>query len=249
LVLPKFNFSLIHQNFKELLMKISFLLFCFLMSNLVRSQSATDRSHTDKVIPELQKLWNDMQDAAVNKDRKALESFYADEFIFIHSSGQEDNKLQRINSILSVTDYVRAPMPSFDELYVYGDVAVLRAKGAGRGTTIFVKKMGQWQIAQVQSTAMPPGRKTVTLDPKILRQYVGKYEQAPGVFTMITFENDTLRAKGATRPQIPILPLSDTLFYVKDNVGEFTFYKNDKNEVTHYVLRVNGREIRGTKVE
>ena len=230
-------------------MRTSFLLFCLLLNNLVHGQPATNRSINDKVTAELQKLWNDMQDAAVKKDRKALESFFTDEFIFIHSSGQEDNKQQRINNILSVADYVRAPMPSFDELFVYGDVAVLRAKGASRGTTIFVKKNGRWQIAQVQSTNVPPARKTVTLDPKILQQYVGKYEQAPGVFTLITFENDTLRAKGATRPQIPILPLSDTLFYVKDNVGEFTFYKNDKNEVTHYILRVNGREIKGTKVE
>jgi hypothetical protein len=33
-------------------------------------------------------------------------------------------------------------MPSFDELYVYGNVAVLRAKGMARGTTIYSKRMG-----------------------------------------------------------------------------------------------------------
>ena len=66
---------------------------------------------------------------------------------------------------------------------------------------------------------------------------------------MISFENDTLRAKGANRPQVAILPLSDTVFVVKDNVGEFTFYKDDKGQVTHYILRVNGREIKGAKVE
>jgi len=230
-------------------MRISCLLFCFLLSNLARTQPATDPSQITKVTAELQKLWNDMQDASVNKDRKALERFYADEFIFIHARGQEDNKQQRIGNILSTADYVRAPMPSFEELYVYGDVAVLRAKGATRGTSIFVRKNGQWQLVQVQSTDVPQGRQTVKLDQKILQQYVGKYEQAPGVFTMITFENDTLRAKGANRPQIPILPLSDTLFYVKDNIGEFTFYKDDRGKVTHYILRVNGREIKGTKVE
>ena len=35
-----------------------------------------------------------MQDASVKKDRKVLEKFYADEFVIIHSSGQEDNKQQ-----------------------------------------------------------------------------------------------------------------------------------------------------------
>jgi len=229
-------------------MRFSFFILCVLLNTLAYSQPSTDPNRA-KVKDELEKLWNSMQDAAVKKDRKALESFYAEEFLFIHSSGQEDNKQQRIAAILSVPDYKPAPVPSFDELFIYGDVAVLRAKGALRGTTIYAKKNGQWQVVQVQSTAMPPERKTVKLDSKTIQQYVGKYEQAPGVFTMITFENDTLRAKGANRPQVAILPLSDTVFAVKDNVGEFTFYKNDKDQVTHYILRVSGREIKGTKVE
>lgn len=229
-------------------MRISLLPFMLLINVLSYGQPA-DQSKTAKVKEELQKLWNDMQDASMKKDRKALESFYADEFVFIHSSGQEDNKQRRIANILSVNDYTPAPMPSFDELLVYEDVAVLRVRGVNRGTTIYTKKNGQWRVVQVQSTAIPPERKTVKLDQKILQQYVGKYEQAPGVFTMITFENDTLRAKGMNRPQVAILPLSDTLFYVKDNVGEFTFYKEDKGKVTYYILRANGREIKGTKVE
>jgi len=230
---------------------MKFILFIFLIGIIgrVNGQQTNDQNQKAKTKEELQKLWNDMQDAGVKKDRKALESFYADEFVFIHSSGQEDNKERRINSILSIPDYKPAPMPSFDELLVYENVAVLRAKGIARGTTIYVKKNGHWQVVQVQSTAMPPERKTVALDVKTMQQYVGKYEQAPGVFTMITFENDSLRAKGMNRPQVAILPLSDAVFYVKDNVGEFTFYKDEKGAVTHYILRVSGREIKGTKVE
>jgi hypothetical protein len=87
------------------------------------------------------------------------------------------------------------------------------------------------------------------LDPETLQQYVGRYNQAPGVFTMITFENDTLQAKGANRQQIAILPPSDSVFSVKDNAGEFAFYKDGNNQVTHYILRVPGREINGRKVE
>lgn len=230
-------------------MRISFIIFFVLLNAILYSQSAIDANKTTNVKQELEKLWNNMQDASLKKDRKTLERLYADEFLFIHSSGQEDNKQRRIDAILSVNDYKPAPMPSFDELYVYGDVAVLRAKAANRGTTIYAKKNGVWQVVQIQSTALPPARNTVKLDPKMVQQYVGKYEQAPGVFTLISFENDTLRAKGANRPQVAILPLSETVFAVKDNVGEFTFYKDEKGQVTHYILRVSGREIKGTKVE
>jgi len=230
-------------------MRISFIIFFVLLNAILYSQSAIDANKTTNVKQELEKLWNNMQDASLKKDRKTLERLYADEFLFIHSSGQEDNKQRRIDAILSVNDYKPAPMPSFDELYVYGDVAVLRAKAANRGTTIYAKKNGVWQVVQIQSTALPPARNTVKLDPKTVQQYVGKYEQAPGVFTLISFENDTLRAKGANRPQVAILPLSETVFAVKDNVGEFTFYKDEKGQVTHYILRVSGREIKGTKIE
>jgi len=140
-------------------------------------------------------------------------------------------------------------MPSFDDLYVYDNVAVLRVKGAIRGTTIYSKKNGQWEVVQVQSTSLPPAPKTVTVDANTLQQYAGKYEQPPGVFTMITLEGDTLKAKGMNRPAVQILPLSETVFQVKDNIGVFTFYKDANGTVTHYILRVNEREIKGTKVE
>lgn len=61
-----------------------------------------------------------------------------------------------------------------------------------------------------------------------LEQYVGKYEQAPGVFTTITRQGDTLIAKGMNRQPVILLPGSETKFFVKDNVGEFNFYKDEK---------------------
>ena len=128
-------------------------------------------------------------------------------------------------------------------------MAILRAKGFNRGTTIYAKKNGQWQVVQVQATALLPERKSIKLDVKTLDQYVGKYEPSPGVFTMITRQGDTLIVKGMNRPPVMIIPMSDIQFYVKDNVGEFTFYKDEKGAVTHYILRVSGRETKGTKVE
>ena len=230
-------------------MRVLLFLIVFSVALTSYGQPATKEDETIQVKEELKKFWKDLQDAAVKKDRKALEGLYADEFIFIHSSGQEDNKQKRIDITLGINDYSPAPMPSFDEMFVYGDVAVLRATGMNRGTTIFVKKHGQWQVMQVQSTIIPPERKTVKLDVKVLDQYVGKYEQAPGVSTTITRQGDTLIAKGMNRPPVILLPVSETKFFVKDNVGEFNFYKDEKGMVTHFILQANGRETKGTKLE
>jgi hypothetical protein len=229
-------------------MKLLFLVCTFFTAFHGYTQVAASNS-VDSVRQELKKLWVEAQDAALKKDRKALERIYGDEFIFIHSSGEANTKAEWISRILSIENYTAAPMPSFDELYVYRDVALLRVKGLNRGTTVYARKNGQWQVVQVQSTIMPPERKTVTVDSKILDQYVGKYEQAPGVFTMITKQNDTLMAQGMNRPKVVLLPLSEARFVVKDNVGEFTFFKDEKGLVTHFILTVNGREVKGTKVE
>jgi hypothetical protein len=70
-------------------MRISFFSFFVLLNTLAYSQSTTTPGSTNKVKNELETLWNNMQDAAVKKDRKALESFYADEFLFIHSSARK----------------------------------------------------------------------------------------------------------------------------------------------------------------
>jgi hypothetical protein len=207
------------------------------------------QNNMDSVKEELKKLWAVAQTAAQKKDRQTLERVYADEFLFIHSSGEVDNKSLWINNILSIQNYSIAPAPTFDELYVYGEAAVLRVKGRNTGTTIYAKKNGQWQVVQVQSTQLPPERKLVKIDPKILDQYVGKYEQAPGVYTTISKEGDTLMAQGMNRPKVILLPLSDTKFAVKDNIGEFTFYKNEKGSITYFILNVNGREVKGTKIE
>src|SRR4029078_5140591 len=206
-------------------MKWYFFAFIFFISVYGHAQLSTS-TNIDSVKEELKKLWIKAQDAGLKKDRKTLEAVYGDEFIFIHSSGEVNNRAEWINRILSIENYSPAPLPSFDELYVYGDAALLRAKGANRGTTVYAKKKGQWQVVQVQSTPIPSERKTVQLDSKILDQYVGKYEQAPGVFTMITKEGDMLMAQGMNRPKVVLLPLSETKFGVKDNVGEFTFFKD-----------------------
>ena len=222
-----------------------------LITPFALGQGSGDSSNYAKVKEEIRKLWGELQEAGAKRDRATLERLVADEFIFIHSTGGRENKAERINSILSITSYRAVPLPPLDQFYVYGDVAVLRAPGMGLlGTTIYAKKSGRWQVVQIQSTRLPPERKAIAVDPKLYDSYVGKYEYSPGVFTVVAKEGDTLTAQSPGRPKLILTPTSETQFFVKGNEGEWTFYKNEKGEVTGLVLRLgNCQESRGKKME
>ena len=72
-------------------------------------------------------------------------------------------------------------VPSFDQLTIYGDLAILRATEGRRGlfaTTVFAKRDGRWQFVHAQGTLLPGERKPIALDPKALDAFVGNYEFA-----------------------------------------------------------------------
>ncbi len=176
-----------------------------------------------------------------NETVDALERVYADEFRFVHTTGNVADKVTQINGIMSNEPVSSAPIstPSFDQLLVYGDVAILRTLERGvAGTNIYARKGGRWQIVQVQGTRLPPERKPVQLDSKALDAFVGRYEFSPGAVTTVTREGNSLMWKGGNRPKLTLVPLSNTRFYAKENDAEMTFSMGDKGQVTDVVLRL-----------
>jgi hypothetical protein len=134
---------------------------------------------------------------------------------------------------------------------VYSDVAILRVPGRGAtGTNIYAKKAGRWQIVQVQGTRLPPERKPIQLDPKVLDLYPGRYEFAPGAYATVTKEGEALKWQAGGRPKVTLVPLTDARFYAKENDAEITFYKGEKGQVTEVVLRLGScQESKAKKVE
>lgn len=211
-----------------------------LLTSVALGQTSNDTNRETKVKEELQKLFSEFNEAISKRDRAALERIYADEFQFIHSSGSVVDKTAQIDGIMSNDPTAsRVPIPQFDQLFVYGDVAILRTQLRGAtGTNIFARKGGRWQIVQFQGTLLPPERKPVKLDPSILNSFLGKYEFAPGAFATVTKEGDALKWQAGGRPKLTLVPLSDTRFFGKENGAEMTFNKRGKGEVTDVNLRL-----------
>jgi hypothetical protein len=217
------------------------------------AQATSDANRQAKVKEELQKLFADLNEAIVKKDRAKLERVYADEFQFIHGNGYVVTKTAQIDGIMANTPLssTPVPVPSFDPLLLYGDVAVFRDTVRNvAGTNIYVKKNGQWQIFQVQGTRLAPQRNAVKIDPQLLDSFLGRYEFGPGAVATVTREGDVLKWRGGNRLPAELVPLSDTRFFGKENDSEMTFTKNDNGQVTDVVLKLGVcQESRAKKIE
>jgi len=217
------------------------------------AQAQGHQGKEDKTKEEIQKLFSELNEAITKHDRPRLEQLYADEFQFIRPSGGVINKATQISGIMS-SDPVSSmpvPPPAFESLMVYGDVVVSRHTVRGTAnSSIFVKKDGHWQLLQAQGTRLAPERKPITLDPKLLDAFVGKYEFGPNAIATLTREGDALRWRGGNRMPVTLIPLSETQFFAKETETEMMFVKNENGQVTGVVLRLGScQDSKARKIE
>jgi hypothetical protein len=217
------------------------------------SQAHTGQAKEDKTKEEIQKLFNDLNEAIVKKDRDRLEQLYADEFQFIRPSGAVVNKTSQISGVLGNDPISSTPVPApaADQLMLYGDVVVSRNTVRGSAiTSIFVKRNGQWRLLQAQATRLAPERNPVSLDPKLLDSFLGKYQFGPNAIASVTREGDSLKWRGGNRMPVTLVPLSETHFFAKETETEMMFVKNEKGQVAEVVLRVGScQDSKAKKIE
>jgi hypothetical protein len=207
----------------------------------------------EKTKEEIQKLFTDLNEAITKRDRSRLEQLYADEFQFIRPSGGVINKMTQIIGIMSSDPIASTPIPApaIESLMVYGEVVVSRHTVRGTAvSSIFVKKDGRWQLLQAQGTRLAPERNPVTIDPKLLDTFVGKYEFGPNAIATTTREGDALRWRGGNRMPVTLVPLSETHFFAKETETEMMFVKNENGQVTGVVLRLGScQDSKAKKIE
>ena len=216
------------------------------------SQAHSGPSNEDKTKEQIQKLFSDLNEAIVKKDRARLEQLYADEFQFIRPSGALLNKTSHISAVLASDPLSSTPVAAATErLMLYGDVAVARNTVRSTAiTTLFVRKNGQWQFLQAQSTRLAPERNPINLDPKLLDSFLGKYQFGPNAIATVTREGDALKWRGGNRMPVTLIPLSETHFFAKEAETEMTFVKNENGQVTDVILRVGScQDSKAKKIE
>lgn len=82
----------------------------------------------------------------------------------------------------------------------------------------------------------------VPVDPKILAQYVGRYELKPGIEFDVKLEDGQLKVMLTGQPRFPVFAKSENKFFYKVVEAQLTFKKDDAGKVTSLVLHQGGMD-------
>jgi hypothetical protein len=106
----------------------------FLFAFPALGQTSSEANKNSQAKEELRKLFVELNEAFQKRDRKALERIYAEEFIWVHSVGYVDDRTTHINDSLTIETRTPLPIPTFDQLFIYGDVAISRSRRTNQWT-------------------------------------------------------------------------------------------------------------------
>ena len=95
----------------------------------------------------------------------------------------------------------------------------------------------------------PKERTAIPADPKILENYVGRYQLTPAFFITITRDEDRLYAQVTGQPKIQIFAESEKEFFLKVVDAQISFKTDVKGRATELILHQNGMDQRATRTE
>jgi CubicO group peptidase (beta-lactamase class C family) len=90
-------------------------------------------------------------------------------------------------------------------------------------------------------------RRSISVHPAVLADYVGAYELSPAFFITITLENGQLVAQASGQSKFPIFPESQSKFFLKVVDAQLEFFKAADGRVSHLVLHQNGHDTHGKR--
>lgn len=103
-------------------------------------------------------------------------------------------------------------------------------------------------IALGEKYTIPGRREAITLDPKVLDAYVGRYVvDSPKLTFTVNREGDRLMAQLTGQASYEIYPESETSFFYKVVEASITFAKDKDGRITHLVLHQNGQDVEAKK--
>ena len=99
--------------------------------------------------------------------------------------------------------------------------------------------------ASVKTATAPAERVAVALPNALLDGYAGRFELMPGFVLELSRDGDRFFAQGTGQAKVPLMPVSNTAFYVKDNGAEIRF----ENGNDQLILEQGGHLVPGKRIK
>lgn len=221
---------------------------------------------------EVLKTEREQREAYLQRDIAKTERLVADEFILTNGRNVGDKKTLIGFMRSSELDPTLTLTTEDTRVTINGDTAIVTGRRVerrrrednnregvayARYMRTYIKRQQQWQLLAEHLETIPAERTAVKIDTKVYDDYVGQYESAIFDFD-VTKDGERLiavpREKTTTRtsdgrPPAELFPESESEFFLKGRDAQVIFMRNRKGEVTHAIMRINGADIRATRVK
>ena len=210
-----------------------------------------------------------LDDAANRGDKTAGERIIADDYIVTSIEGRMAYKADTMKGLPDPKDAEKVRVNTdYSNVQVrdYGDTALLSFIDSSkiqigeqnidsrmRVTQIFRRVNGQWRLAAGHATEIKtaPNPPVVKLDAKVLSEYTGQYEIAPGI--ILTVESDgeklLLYTKDATNKNA-WHPMGDNTFFYRGGTQRTIFVRDASGKVIEAINRSDNRQdIKARKIK
>ncbi len=130
---------------------------------------------------------------------------------------------------------------------------LFKTDGLGRVNALVLRQGGRDQVAaRTDGNADPMeewfGHRVKSVDPAVYKNYVGRYQLAPGAVVTVSLDGTRLQAQLTGQPAIEIFPESEKEFFYKIVDAQITFESDGKGQATALTLHQNGRNMRAPRV-
>ena len=132
---------------------------------LATTAQSAKNSNNKNAEQAIRQLMSELANAQQKGDTATLDRIWADDCTFINSSGELQTKAQRLAEIKSGELKFESMRRDDVQVRVYGDTAVVTSRGTvkgqrrgqdfsgqSRGTSVYVKKQGRWQVVATHVT-------------------------------------------------------------------------------------------------
>jgi len=92
-------------------------------------------------------------------------------------------------------------------------------------------------------------RTPIAIDPKLLDNYVGRFQAAPNAVFVVTREGDGLMVQFQNQRALPVYPENDHSFFYTVVPAQITFITSGGGHATGLVLHQNGLDVPASRVE
>ncbi|HYL76539.1 MAG TPA: DUF4440 domain-containing protein [Bryobacteraceae bacterium] len=234
------------------MIRVRFVIFLLLAGSWTSAQTPTSSAVTDRQRG-LVDLARRRFQAFFEGDKTAYEKLVAKDAVFAYSNGRT---LKYAEAMEELAPLAKAGTYSFHyedvQFRDFGDSALLVYRLVFRGppavggdyqgveSDTFIRRNNEWKLIAIHGSTIPyPNRVSTSLDARLLSEYVGRFENAPGVYYDITCEGNQLMGERNGFQKVPWFAESTDIFFVPSDPTASRVFLRDSNGRVSKIVRID----------